>query len=136
MKLEELVLYPVGYTKAQTKKLLYMPPEVQTANMKDVKALKIKTFIEELEDDEINEASLQGTIDTYIAKFLGDECNQITDTALIDRVLEKVKQIAQKSVDTVNGQVRIIHYNYDNQDWVTVDKPNSKVTLFKAPQDE
>lgn len=121
----------------QARKLLHMHPEVQHGNMKAVRDLAIKTwnykFTEAMQELICLEASLNDEITNAVNSFITEPV-QITNPAEIEKILNLARVQQQRSIKTVNGTVRVVHYTYRGGHFVAVEKPTTKPDLYKGEQ--
>lgn len=125
----------------QAKALLHMAPQVQKADMPGVKALAIKNWNYEfgrlLQELLVKEASLEDEITSAMSTLVPSEIlMRETDEAKISQVLGLARMQQQKTIKTVNGIVRILHYTFRGSNYIAVERPNVPTQLFRGVKDD
>ena len=121
----------------QTRKLLYMKPQVLHGGMRDIKALGIKVWNEELEKhlkkQLLNEYGLAHDEAMNIARgFMGKQTlHTVTDKHLRDSVLELGKIAKRHIIKTIDNMYRIMLYRYKDADYVVIEAPGRKPEVYK-----
>lgn len=121
----------------QARKLLYMKPQVLHGGMRDIKALGIKVWNEELEKhlkkQLLNEYGLAHDEAMNVARgFIGKlTLRNVTDTHLRDSVLGTGKAIKRHIIKTIDNMYIIILYRYKDTDYVVIEAPGKKPEVYK-----